>query len=389
MRGRASRAGCPPGRAWGGALLLALAVACRDATGPFQAGGDELIVTELPRQLTFSPEDDRSPSWDPDGSAVLYATRGRPPFPPAPGLLVKVPAGGGTAEPVLPDVQEAEGARSRFGTPTLTADGGTLALSDLWFVASREVCPAPAIFCDPADTDPTAPELQEVILHARPVVGAVPFDAGERLHIVFEGSELVPPNHFRIRYHPFHQLFSGEGVLVYRPSWAPDGRRLAFSDGLRLLIWELGGQAREVPGTADGVSAAWSPDGEWIAFTRLVRGDSILATCTHLGVLGPNCTQERVVFPLARSVVTLVRPDGSETREMWEGGEPAWTPDGRLVFRRDDRLWVGPVDGGAPAAVPDTEGGREPAVSPDGTAVAFSRVSPGGGFDIWLAELGR
>ena len=80
--------------------------------------------------------------------------------------------------------------------------------------------------------------------------------------------------------------------------------------------------------------------------------------------------------------------DGAGARRMPVDGEgrktqPAWTPDGsRLVYRagseKEGRLWIAPVgkDGVARGGRPLTEAGhddRRPAVSPDGTTVAFAR----------------
>ena len=63
-------------------------------------------------------------------------------------------------------------------------------------------------------------------------------------------------------------------------------------------------------------------------------------------------------------------------------------PDsGRLVFRRDGRLWTVPIEGAPATPIPDTERGREPAVSPDGDRLAYVRLLSGGRHDLWVVPL--
>src|SRR5690606_8091848 len=95
----------------------------------------------------------------------------------------------------------------------------------------------------------------------------------------FSGTD---PNHrFRTNgpwfewFFPFQAAYSVEHAMAFRPAWAPDGERIAYSDGLAIRVWRVGEAASTVvPGTTDGVSAAWSPGGDWIAFTHMARVDS-------------------------------------------------------------------------------------------------------------------
>ena len=379
-------------------VLGALCVpGCREGTAPFEAADRPGVGVAGPLQLTFSGLDERTPVWlGPD--SLAYSAEGFAPFAGGPGVLMKIAATGGAAEPLLPALQFPGGASQWLASPAPSPDGVRAAYVEMWAVADEDLCPAAIVACDPSDAPRIAARLAEIRLHLMGREGGGSAVPALSLAVPLDGREFVPlrgdpflPGFFRIRHHPFQRLFHEENPPLFRPSWDPDGTRVAFSDGLRVLLWDLSSsRAVAVPGTDDGVTPAWSPDGEWIAFTRLVRGDSAAASCTHSGFLGPVCGQERVDYEVRDRRVVLVRPDGSEVRDLGRGEDPAWTPgSGRLVLRRDERLWTVAVEGAAATPIPDTERGREPAVSPDGGRLAYARLLTGGKHDLWVVPLPR
>lgn len=394
--------GLREGAGWGlSALCLALLLpGCRDSTefGP----ADPLVGAgeELPRQLTWSPEDDRAPTWSPDGQEVYYDTHGLYPFAETPGLLMRVPVEGATAEPLLPELQFPSAARSWLTSVEVSPDGSRLAYVEMETITDGDLCSGPnQVVCEPATIDHRGPRLRTIRYRVGSVEGGGAEEGDPSLRIRFAGQtelepsrEVQPPGltrRFEVELYPFHVLFNGERAYIFRPSWAQDGRKLAVSTGLELGIWEIASDTfRTIPGTDDGVHAAWSPDGEWIAYTELERGEPFHTTCRYINPLGTPCQQFRTVYPVAGRRVVLVRPDGSEIRELGEGYHPAWTPDSeRLVFRRGDELVVAAIGGGDPMPIPGTEGGIEPKVSPDGHLVAFARTTGSSDADIWVAAL--
>ena len=122
-----------------------------------------------------------------------------------------------------------------------------------------------------------------------------------------------------------HDLDFGEQGFV---SWSPDGTQIVFNAGTELgadghydhhiyvLNADGSGLRQITEGEANDFDPAWSPDGEWIAFSR-------------------DCA------------LWLVRPDGSEAHEVHGGtdeycvGGVAWSPDSQQIAFVD---WYTPDD---------------------------------------------
>jgi Tol biopolymer transport system component len=156
-----------------------------------------------------------------------------------------------------------------------------------------------------------------------------------------------------------------------RPSWAPNGRRLAFesnrSGRFQLYILRLSDcSVRPVTsGGAEATEPAWSPNGSWIAFIRESRSDA--------------------------ASVYVVHPDGSSLRRVTATKTtddfPAWAPDSRrIVFDRYDGTGEGDlrniyvIDVATRKATRLTRHGFNltPAWSPNGKLIAWSTD------DLWV-----
>jgi dipeptidyl aminopeptidase/acylaminoacyl peptidase len=375
--------------------LAALALACRGDVSPFSAADRPGRAEQAALRLTFSRLDDRTPTWSPNGDSVYYAAVGFEGFSAEASVLVAVPRLGGAARPITRNVQIPGGLERRLVAAAVAPDGARFAYAEVgppW----PDPCPNTVISCQPALGDPSLPPLRQVTLRVRrfDATGAVELDPALTVDlpgVLFDDDPFALPREHVVRYYPFHQLYARERASIFRPSWSPDGERLVYSDGLQLYVWEVGAPSGSpIPNTTDGVTPAWSPDGEWIAYTRLERADSSNAFCVYVPPvpppgLGYTCSQERTDYVMGRRILTVIRPDGGEARELGDGEEPAWSPDGRtLFFRREDRIWRMAIDGSGAESLPFTDGGREPAVSPDGRRLAFARRSQAGDYDIWV-----
>ncbi len=365
-------------------LALCASAGCRDALSPWTPALSSADTTGVLR-LTYSTGQDEYPAWAPAGDVILYTAESAPGLPPGRGLLLALARSGGSARLVFPELQSANAPGPRWlAAPAVSPDGRRVAYIEMASVITPAVVAGPCPYAEPL--------LDSAVLRVRTMgaTGSVLEDPAAS--IVFSGRDPREKAGINATYtqhaFPYQRVFRTDGVLLARPAWAPDNARLVFSDGLQVRLWTPGGGAPTViPGSADGVSPAWSPDGQWLAFARLERGDSASATCaiTRDGVAR---SEIRVGYSEPHHTLLVMHPDGSGAHELGEGADPAWSGDSQnLYFQRGDRIFRVAAAGGAAAEVPGTQFGRWPAIAPDGNRLAFMRSSPPDSYDVWTAPL--
>jgi len=201
-------------------------------------------------------------------------------------------------------------------------------------------------------------------------------------------------------------------------SWSPDGRQLMYStiDGLRVLTPENGEIHPVDTGKCESMLPAFSPDGQWIAFTCAVDGNFYLDLLSLKSGLSKHLSQEDS-GPLAwmKDSQRIVIP-GQRSGEQYSGSGGLWeiningglrrrlsisveSADQPAIASRGDRLayvalqsttniWRADTRTGLRHTVlaPSVVEQRNPDISPDGKRITFE--SERSGFhEVWVANL--
>lgn len=251
----------------------------------------------------------------------------------------------------------------------------------------------------PATEGTTAPKETPASILTRALV---PADTNTRWHpkilwatlafliiagVIWAGIALRPNHHARrVDTYTSRPLTTYPGSEL-QPNFSPDGSAVAFvwlREGEHyghIYVKLLGSEApsRLTTGTEEELSPAWSPDGRWIAF---IRHDNERTTVHIIPAIGGS---EQQIYQLP-------------TNHVWDYGGLAWTPDGKaLIFPQQaspqaaSELVEVSINGRTmhPLTSPPQgwNGDWTPAVSPDGTKLAFVRGPEGSVYDIYVMKL--
>ena len=143
------------------------------------------------------------------------------------------------------------------------------------------------------------------------------------------------------------ELISAENGMS--PAWSPDGQSIAFLSN-RAEGWDLytipaeGGDAIRLTRGATADDPAWSPDGQWIAVERNHRIEAVSPDGTQRTVLSEHASHPTWSPSLQLAFVRdhdlhIREPDGTEQLVIRDADQPHWSADGRTIVFTRRGIW--------------------------------------------------
>lgn len=326
----------------------------------FDSNGDIFTVradgTDV-RRLTIGTDQELAPSWSPDGTRIAYRR-----WQDGSDSIAVMDAGAGNQRTLATLGQSFNRECVPYGLAAWSPDGRALIVptaqecegpQDLVIVAADGSTPATKLVATGLNSSSAAwsPDGRRIVFVGRETTGST------GLYVVDVNGDDNAAGGLQPR-----RITSADSSLVWgAPRWSPDGAEIAVSAGtnddcgafdtgsLDILVVKADGSGQRVLAgtTAKEYAPTWSPDGQRLAFQRLVDQPE--------WINGRPCT----------TATWVVGKDGSNAHRLEGFGPdpvaPLWSPDGTRIMQ----AWAEPnvlllsfvtVDGSAPIVKVDVGG---------------------------------
>ena len=327
-----------------GLFVVAAAVACShgEPFTPADQGSDAPFAAGSPRRLTFSPADDRTPAWLPDGSGIIYSSERTDRHDGDRCFRILPPTGGQVIRTICNTVAVYDDTTDRYESPAVNAEGRMLYYRAQGWIGLQKG-PQLRLMLGRIDDPVAAVEVTRV-----------PYAASNgRVHSNISQIRWLDATRF---------VYLAEELFYEGSTFYPD----TFITGRDIVRGQVTGETavlEVVPGTTDASGVAVGDDGDTIYFT--LGGDSRIYRRS-----------------LATGDQSVVHDFGEIARDVQVHGSTLVAIVGRSVFWSDEAAhgWTQRDEGGDLVIVDLATGAvtrhaydetlfRRPAISPAGDRV--------------------
>jgi hypothetical protein len=320
-------------------------------------------------RVTWNPEPDVVRGFTPDGARIVFQSRDLAGFGKGWYVLSVGLADGAVRE---------EAGIYRLALPDTTAHV-VIGTSGRLLVTWHTVPPG-GVTCGQNAVCPLPPAAIDVAVRRLALTDGLPISAlpihefrlpnhATTAQNCLDGS--VDPNgNHRIRIRPAEREIDLRRVNPFGPVELADGSAGFLSDGETVWRYDPADPAAPPDSLGPGAFPALSPDGRWLAVAVPLGLDSTAGQC-QAGLC--PCRQETVTITTTGWEVRLYDLASGGSVTLGAGLEPAFDPlDARVVVRQRDGLYWVTLATGEATPIAGTDGAYAPALSPDGTILAFT-----------------
>jgi len=324
--------------------------------------------------VSAAPGSKREPAFSPDGTAIAFVSRGASGNDPG---IYMIPAPG--VEPIRLTASPTDDV-----SPAWSPDGTRIAFLRIRPGRANELM---VVRADPAaSTAPTiVREVRQPEWFTRSTAPLLTWTPDGAILLPLDDPESGLTSLFRVDLNggaPRRLIVSSGGLGASAPSFSRDGRWLVYSDsdasGRQLYLQQMDGDAprgerQRVPDSLSGQTPALSPDGSrliWVAGPRLMQWD-------RAGAAAPIYVLPNDSF----NALTASWADGNLPRVVFSN-EGARVELLQLALKDGGRR----ADGTPAPFVKLAARQANPALSPNGRWLAFETVGFSGRAEIWMAS---
>jgi Tol biopolymer transport system component len=139
-------------------------------------------------------------------------------------------------------------------------------------------------------------------------------------------------------------LLLEESVVHIRAAWSPDGQTIAFTNQAAgaqgIYLVDSSGANMRLLRAGEGIGVHWSPDSKWLVFSAngslfkiKANGDSLTQLTSSFTDIRPAWSLDGTMIVYRSNGIRILRLSSNQSVEIRSAGDfPTWTPSGNVLY---------------------------------------------------------